>query len=57
MANSSEIDALVRRMKDVPDFLLRAKACPECLAVVPADQGAITGHAEWHVRTGTGVGR
>ena len=53
MATQSEIDKTVRRVHDVPEWLLRAKACPECFALLPADQGAVSAHKDWHQRTGT----
>lgn len=48
-----EIEETVRRVKASPEWLLAAKACPVCYALVPADQGALSAHKDWHQRTNT----
>ncbi len=56
MATNYEIDESVRRISETPKWLLEAKACPECFALVPADQGAISAHVDWHEKLKTSRG-
>lgn len=52
MTSPEEVAKIVRRVNDTPAWLLQAKACPECFALVPADQGALSAHKAWHDRHG-----
>lgn len=53
MTSPQEIAETVDRVKETPAWLLHAKACPECFALVPADQGAVSAHKAWHDRHGS----